>query len=335
MNRNLLALSILVALLFIGCSKKAIYEPEGIDGRLSYSDRTPAPMNSSRPGMGASLTDGSLLLKSADHETLDLQAGFKLVGLNGPWRLVANDEGALEVIHTSKERRYRLQFDQPVLVAATDGEVVATLSRDNSLRLHNLSTDKTGLLIRERHSSAVAAPVATPLMGADQVIFATLDGKVVIIDRRRNAVVLERVVGTEGHFGNVRFLLSHQGRIIAATNDRVISLAQDGSIQSLSAQVRSLNLLPSGLYLFTTEGDVIALSEALERRNEVRLPFARIIDAYEREQKLYLIEQSGYLIKSDLDFSNRRVYELPDRLSAPFLATQQHLYLHRKGVRWP
>ncbi len=328
-------LATLAAWLLIGCSKKAIYTPERIDDRLSYSDRTPLPMQESWLGSGATLEDGSIFLPAAGRESFGLGAEFRLVGVNGPWRLMADRSGTLKAIDTQSGARHKLTLSQPVLSAATDGSVVATISRDNSHRLHDLHSGEVVMLVRERPTMTITTQIAPPLIGADQVIFGTLDGKLLVVDRDRNRVVLERVVGTDSHFGNVRFMVAHDHRIIAATAGRIISLGLDGTTETLSVNVRTLSLLPSGLYLFSTEGHIKRLSSRLETLDEHRIPFARILAAHEQSDRLYLMERSGYLITLRTDLSDQRIYELPDTLSAPLLISPEYLYHHRKGIRWP
>ncbi|MGE4294743.1 MAG: PQQ-binding-like beta-propeller repeat protein [Campylobacterales bacterium] len=321
----------LFALLLGGCSKLAVYEPDHIAGKLSYDERLEAPIAAQTP-QGATLENGRLLF-ARSQGAQNLPEGYLLLGIDGGWISAANSQGGLLLRHESGAE-HRFNLPSRVLSAATDGRSAAVSTQDNSHRLIDLASGQTPFLVREKPMLAVSARRARPLLGQTQAVFPTLDGKLLIVDRAKNEVVREQVLGTEPFFANPIFLAEHEGAVIAATHERVIALGKNGGFNAIERNVRLLAPLQSGLYLFTLDGTVTRLSGSLETLESVKLPYARIVAAAEGDA-LYAVEQSGWLIRLSPDLKNYQTYELPDDIRAPLLAAEEKLYYGRKAVRWP
>lgn len=326
------ALPLLALVLLSGCSKVAVFEPETVAGRLNYNERLAAPVAAQNP-QGATLKNGAVILDD-NGRTPRLPAGFTLLGADGLWLCAADENGALLIIGPEGNER-RLNLSERILSAATDGQVAAVTTRGNAHRLIDIQSGESLFFTQEKTVLAVSVRMARPLLGRDQAVFPTLDGKLLIVDRARNQVVREQVVGTETFFANLIFLGEHEGSVIAASQNRVIALSRDGGFYTLERDVRLLTPLKSGLYLFSLDGTVSRISGKLETLQSVKLPYARIVAATETAAALYAVEQSGWIIRLSDNLTQSAVYELPDDIRAPLFAAREKLYYGRKAVLWP
>ena len=330
MTRLLLPLAGL--LLLSGCSKLAVYEPETVSGRLDYHERLAAPIIDQTP-QGVTLQNGEVLLK-ADRAPVRLPKGFALLGVDGPYLSAADQKGALVVYEADREI-FRTELPERVLSAATDGRSVAVTTRDNAHRLIDMASKETRFFSQEKTVLAVTARLARPLLGQTQAIFPTLDGKLLIVDRAAGKIHHERVIGTESFFANLIFLAEHEGSVIAATPTQVAAITQEGGFLSIDREVRLVAPLKSGLFLFTLDGTITRLSGKLEALESTKLPYAKIVAATEHDDAIYAVEGSGWVIRLSKDLKTGHVYELPDNIRQPLLATAQKLYYGRKAVLWP
>lgn len=328
--RRRAALAFASFILLCGCSNLAVFEPETIDGRLSYDDRLEAPIVKSAAD-GASLENARAL--SRNKTAIDrLEDGFYLLSIDGKYAIAADRKGGLILYGAGEPRRFALS--EAIVSAASDGEIIVAVSKTNACRIIDASDSKTLFFSREKLALAVNDKLAKPLIGKEQTIIPTLDGKLLIVDRGAMKIVKEIVVGDEEFFGNIVFLAEYDKRIIAAIDGRALSIAANGASRSRDIDARTLLALPSGLYIFSRDGSVERVSATLETLAARRLPYARFIAAAEKNGAIWAVEQSGYAVKFTDNLQKAAIYELPDTIRAPIYVDDQGVWHYDKLVRW-
>ncbi|GHV07650.1 lipoprotein [Campylobacterota bacterium] len=316
----------IAALILCGCSKTIVYSPSAIEERLGYDDRQESALFWRGDGV-AQGEDGEIVgsIKTA----LKLENGERILGIDDGAVLSADNQGTLKIYGA---RVSQLTFSDPIAQAATDGKIVASVSRTNACRITDIASGETIFLTQERLSIAVTSRLARPLITPTTVYFPTLDGKLLIVDRAARKIVSEPPVGTEEFFGNLIFLKRVGSRIIAAGTTKIVSFG--AATVSKSYAIRAVELLPSGLYLFTQDGEVLRLNELLEPEAQTKIQYARLIAAAEKNGAIFAVEQSGYIVRLENNLKTVTVFELPDRIRSVLLATNDRLYYHNKIIEW-
>ncbi|MDR2151587.1 MAG: hypothetical protein LBO72_02095 [Helicobacteraceae bacterium] len=318
-------------LLLCGCSKLAVFEPENVDGRLSYDDRLEAPIAKTALD-GASLENGRIV--SRKKTTIDrLDDGFYLLSIDGGYAIAADRKGAL-MLYGLEGKPKRFDFAEAIVSAATDGKIIVAVSKTNACRVIDAQNSKTLFFSREKSALAVSDKLAKPLIGKQQAIIPTLDGKLLIVDRAAMKIAKEIALGDEEFFGNVVFLAEYDNHVIAAVDGRATSIAANGARRSRDIDARTLAALPSGLYIFARDGAVERVSAKLETIAANRLPYARFIAAAEKDDAIWAVEQSGYVVKFTDDLKEAKIYELPDTIRASVYIGDQGAWHYDRLVRW-
>ncbi len=165
------------------------------------------------------------------------------------------------------------------------------------------------LLLKEQGDAPIAvnSKIVKPYFRDELVIFATLDGKVVIINAEIKKKLRTIIVSSEEHFNNIIYFDLVDNKIIAATGHKILSLSQE---EKRSAHdIRSVVADGRNIYLATKQGEIISLSSELEQNAKLKFPFAHFLGVIVGKDKIYALEKEGYLIEMSKDLLSHTVYE--------------------------
>jgi hypothetical protein len=182
------------------------------------------------------------------------------------------------------------------------------------------------MIYKESLAKAVAldARLANPLFLNDLVVFATLDGRLLIMDSRKKIVLRDVAISNKALFNNVLFLDVLDNTLIAATASKVISI-DPKQINNLNIDVKDVIYKNNKVYVFTKSGKVLLCSENLKKLKEIKFPYALFSSVFENG-KLYVVEKQGYLIEIEPDLSSYRVLKMPNEIENSLFATGNKIY---------
>lgn len=321
----------LLILILSGCSKVAVFEPKEVEKRLNYDQKIGSEVMRSTT-KGASLANGKLLTNDQDETNISSSSVF--LSQNGGW--VVSVENQTDLIITAPSgKETTIDSNENILTASSDGQIVAITTQNNGHKVVDLESGQTLFFTQEKLAITANAKSAEPYIDQNSIVFATLDGKLIFVDRASWQKQRELVVGYEEFFNNPIYLGFHEGSFISATASRIVALDQLGNVHSIEKEIKQVIALESGLYLFALNGEIIRLSGRLESLASTKVPFARVVAGVEKDNNIYLVEHSGWIIKLTSDLASYKVYELPDIASMPLFASKKQLYYGRKIVFWP
>ena len=330
MTRFLLLL--LTALFLLGgCSAKKYYKPAQDTTTLRYQNELPAAIRTIALD-GATLADGSIITMRGLYASL-LKPEESLIAQNNDY-LIASDREGVTLYNTLGEVKYRIETTAKALSAETNGDMIALLLADNSLALYSLQDQSILFKSKQKPTESIASDVAKPIFFDELLIFPTLDGKVVVVDKRSKKELRDFIVSSKPYFNNI-IHLSIQGQLIyAATKYKLIAISPR-SVQEFTADINTLLPYAGGIYLSTVDGRVIQLDTALVTVNERKFPFAGLISLSLNPKGLYAVERTGYVIKLQPDLSEYTLYEMLDTIDLPFFASDTTLYYKHRALVLP
>jgi hypothetical protein len=328
--KNYLALICVLAATFGGCSNLAVYEPNKIESRLSYHDKLPSPI-ARKSQDGVTLENGAVL--SAKRGAPKLQEGFYLLSIDDQFAL-ATDGVKKTLLYENGKIKNEFEDDAAVVAGATDGVVLAIVTKKNSLKVIDAATKNILFFSQERPALTAASPFAKPLIGENWIAFGSLDGKLVVVDRASWQTMNEIVVADAEFFANIAFLVNHEGYVIAAGGGKILSIAPSGLVTARDIDVRQAAKFPSGLFVFARDGAVYKLTPALETLAETKLTYARYAAAAERNGEIWALEQSGYAARFSGDLKVVKIYDLPDSVREQVHSDSRGFWQYEKRILW-
>jgi len=289
------------------CSTKEVYKPKivGDDWQKYESAREDVVDVASNIAL---LKDRSVLSRSG-HIDVEIPESHRVIAHSDKWVISASIDGNTTLTSVAdKTLQESMDLKKTIATANVEGDVLAVLFADNEMALYDIPTQTA--LFKEQGSSAsvVDSRIVPPHFMNGLVLYATLDGKIVIVNIELKKRLRTVIVSSEDNFNNIIYSLVLDNKVIAATPYKILSMSQ----KDLRAkyEIRNVAYDEKYLYITTKQGEVIALTPDLQVDSKVKFPFAHFLGMISLDDKLYILEQEGYMIvvdKKSFDFSVHEV----------------------------
>ncbi len=300
----------LCAAVFSGCStKRQYFEPtevkkENIEISKLSSDIDTLSIN------GAVLKNGEGIGKKGPlASSIKFPKNVTLLNTFEDKLVSSSIEGNLTVKNQSGEILFQKNFGEAVVSAALEGDKLALLSAQNRIYLLDVRTGETLLDFESTDVYAQDARVASPLFMNSLVIFPTLDGKIMIVDKNQGRILRDVVVSSEQFFNNVIFLNVVNDTMIAATGKKIVSISPEKTVY-YNGEIKDVSVNKNNVYIFLKDGTIVLSDLRLQKIKDVNFKFAIFSGTLIYGSNLYAIEKTGYLIKTDLALDNAEIYKL-------------------------
>jgi hypothetical protein len=293
-QRILLAALAAAVLMLGGCSTKKEYEPQNTHGDLS-SYGCEAVQDVSQAG--ATLENGRYIDKNGNTGTL--KEGYILVGSTQDRAVQADANGNVYV----GEKKITLQ--DRVINASVYDDKLAFITAQNRYGVYDLTND--GIVFQNvgPDVTAINTKTVAPLKLDDLLIFATLEGSLVVTDGKK--ILREITVTPSGEFSNIIYMGILNDTLIAATASDILALGQNRVFRE-SYKTADIVTDEQYLYLFTKDGHLYQLDEDLKQIKKGSFQFANFVSAQTIKGNIYAVEKAGFMLQfnKNLDY---KVYE--------------------------
>ena len=312
-----------LALLFSGCSSKKYFEPENTFSASSASKSYGANIvDLSRDG--GTLSNGQYLGK-AGINGISLGEGFRFLNENSRYVLAANTEGTLKIIDKkTKEPIRAVSLHTPVVSATIKNGVIAYVLNTNTFGIYLMNQNRKIVENRSERTFAIDTRAASPMFIENLVVMPMLDGKLIIVNTADAESAKVVYISSEQAFNNVIHLSRMGNTMVAATPKRLITLGTGGKLE-YKANISEVAVHNSRIYLFTKEGQVIALSSNLEVLGTTKFKFAHYAAGTAFDGRVYALDQEGSLIVLNSDLTKSKIYDL-GKVDEPAFITGTKLY---------
>jgi hypothetical protein len=305
--KTLLSSLVLGVFVFSGCSIKKVYEPKVVgDDWTHYSD-APATIVDVSSNVAA-LSDNKILLQG-NLINLKLADKERVIGQNDGVIITTTIDGKLTLVdENNTTKREKFDLKKTVATANVNDTMLAVVFADNEIAVYDRKSKS--LIFKEGGAKVIAlnSKMAMPHFMQNLVIFATLDGKIVIVNTDLKKRLRTVIVSSKDMFNNIIFFDVIDDKIVTATDSAILSLGQ----KEKRAEYDMRDLFYDGklLYVTTKQGEVIALNSNLEEQAKIKFPFAHFLAFIVDKDKIYLLEKEGYMIVLDKDMKNYTVHEV-------------------------
>jgi hypothetical protein len=238
--------------------------------------------------------------------------------------LVASADGLVRV-RSGEKVLFEKRFGSPLASGTIHDDILALILANNTLILYDYKQKKE--LYKEALEPTFAndARLANPIFMDNMVIFPTLDGRLYIIDKVQKRLIRDIAVSSRELFNNIIFLEKQGDNLVAATASKVLLVSSSGVLEK-RMDVKDVLLDKDRIYLFSKTGRVIKTDFKLKVLAETKFPMARF-STIMMDDKLYMVEKSGYLIMLDKDLKSKTVYRLPSEIDSPVFAFKKRLFV--------
>lgn len=306
MKRYIIFGLVLLAL-FSGCSSKQFYEPEKLDDSWEKYENAPETIVDVAANI-ALLEDGTVLSK-AEHIEIAIPKSHRVIAHTNEWIISASIDGKMRLTSIAdKSIQENIDLKKTVATANVQGDLLAVLFADNEMALYDIASKETLFKEQGGSVSALDGRMVPPFFMQTLVLFATLDGKVIIVNSELKKRLRTVIVSSEDNFNNIIYLNVIDNKIIAATPYKIISMSQ----KDIRAQYEIRNVVygKKRIYITTKQGELIALTPNLQVDTKLKFAFAHFLGMVDLNGKLYILEKEGYIIVVDKKSFEYTVHEV-------------------------
>jgi hypothetical protein len=313
----------IAVLLFSGCSSKKYFEPEQTFSASNASTSYGGSM-SDLSREGGTLESGQYISK-AGVSSINLGEGYRFLNENDKYVLATNAEGILKIIDKKTTEAVRaVSLKVPVVSATIKNGVIAYILNSNTFGIYQMADNRKVVESRSEITFAIDTRAASPIFIDSLVVMPMLDGKLIIvnIEDSDNAKVV--YLSTEKVFNNIIYLSRKGNTMIAATPKRLLTLGNSGQ-NEYRANISEVAFDNGIIYLFTKEGEILALDSDLEKVGEAKYKFAHYSVGTAFNGRVYGLDQGGSLIVMDSALTKHKIYDLGE-VGEPAFITGTKLY---------
>jgi len=300
--RNTLYITSIILLIFTGCSSKQYFEPEDT---YRYNENTKELDNSiiDLNSDGATLENNTFVSESGIFK--NNKEGFEFVNMNEN-TIISTDNNA-NINLKDDLLDITLKFEKNIISASKHDNLLAFGSIDNSITLYNIDTKQ--VLFKEylKTSPINNIKIANPIFLKTVILYPTLDGKVVIVDLKKNTIVKTINIDPKSDINNVMFLKEVNNTLIAATSNKLFTFV-NGKVKLQDLDVQSIIVKKNNIYVATLDGQIIKYNFFLQKIASKKFKFAKI-NALAFGTSLYALESQGFLIRIDEDFKDFKIFD--------------------------
>ncbi len=324
----ILFILIISSFFIVGCSTKEVFEPKNISGEWNKTTQLNSKIIQKATGV-ALLENNKVLIGDKTYD-ITIEKGFRLLGATKNYLLFTNINGILKLYNLFSKKTIQLSLKKTIAAASTDGDVIAVVFADGDLAIYSLFSKKLLLKLDGSASVALDSRIVNPYFMNDLILFLTLDGKVVIVNKKLKKRLRTIIVSATEYFNNVIFFDILQEKLIVATATKILSFGS--SEQKADFEARNITHDNDNLYIATKQGDILQLSPDLHVKAKIHFPFAHFLALSVKGNKVYALEKEGYLIVLSKDLLQYHLYEVDLDNENIIYQGKDKIYINNKAI---
>jgi len=300
--KNIFYITTAFVLLMTGCSSKKYFEPEDTNS----FNQSRLQLNSSIKNLnsnGATLENNNFI--SSEGIINNTQENLNYLNQNGTTILSADDNAHIYIQEEGNTTSFH--FDKNIVSANKSKNLLAFGAIDNSITLFD--TENRQIIFKEylKASPINNIKIANPIFLNTVVLYPTLDGKVVIVDLKKNSIVRTINIDPKSDVNNIIFLKEVNNTLIAATSKKLFTFVS-GKANLQDIDVQSVIINKDNIYVATLDGEIAKYNFSLQKIASQKFKFAKI-NALGFGKSLYALESQEFLIKISEDFKDVKIFD--------------------------
>jgi hypothetical protein len=281
--------------LFSACSTKEVYEPKVLSSDWEHTSAMQSALID-RASNVALLENRHVLTKDGELD-LRVEKGFRVIGISDKHLISASIDGNLSIVSLDGKEKEQISLKKTVAAASIKANMLAVVFANNDIALYDLQSKK--ILFKEQGGRSIVNDmrIVNPYFLDELVLFATLDGKIIVVNTKLKKRLRTILVSSEEYFNNIIYFNILENKILTASSYKLLAMAQKELRKKY--EIRNILFDKSLIYITTKEGEIIALTPSLQVDSKIKLPFAHFLGMIDHNGKLYILEKEGYMIVVD------------------------------------
>lgn len=331
MLKNSIAV-IILCIFLISCSDKKYFIPQSIIGEIKADGTLEKSITQSNRN-GAVLSNGMVITKDG---IFDIKLKDNLIFLNNEDNLflVSNtDNNTILFLNTEGVILKSFQFDYTPLSATLKNDLLAVVLSNNSLVILDTKVNDELFISKNSIVYAVDSKLASPVFTKDEIVFPTLDGKIVFVNLKSLKITNNISLGGGELFNNITYLNVDNKNIVAINKHKIMTVIGNKDF-SKDIDVVDAIFSDNRIYVLSLDGEIIEFDLSLQEINKKKFPFASF-SGISVNDSIYTLESKGYLIKINKNNFVDSIYKINIDKYRDNFYTKDVIYYDNKIIKLP
>ena len=304
--KNYFFLSIIIVVFFSACDTKRVFEPKMVgDDWEKYGQLNKTITDTS---LNIALLDDGSVLTNDGVIKMQVREDERVISYSNGFILTATIDGNLTLTSsTDVSQTKNFDLHKTVASASVKDNILAVVFADNELALYSIATKKAFFKDQGAESLSLNRKIENPYFLNDLVVFSTLDGKVVIVNKKSKKKLRTVIVSAEDSFNNVIYFKMIDNKVVAATGYKILAMS-DKEVRA-KYDIRTMTYDGSNIFVATKQGEIVSLTPELQLVGKIKFPFAHFLGLISSKDKLYILEREGYVIVLDKNMKDYTIHE--------------------------
>ena len=308
---------------FVGCSQKQYFEPENTAGNYPTSTKSSNSAITFVTSNGATLENYRSVTKDGISK-ITMPKNYHFLNKVNEEILASDNDGHIFL----GDNKNIITFKKNVVAASVNKELLALLFIDNSIALYDLNSKKFKFKEYDKFSFVNNTKIANPMFLDDLVIFPTLNGKLIIVNKDTFKEVKAISIDPDNQVNNIIHLSTIGNTMVAATANKILTLGE-GKLTIKDYSISNVTTTNDAIFVSTIEGNIVKLSLSLQELAKKKFKFSKIV-ALGYGSDLYALESQGFLIKLNKTFTKNTIYEVDFDIKSKVIGIKNILYFDDK-----
>jgi hypothetical protein len=188
-----------IFLILAGCSSKSLYKPKSVAGDVSFDGNLPAQIVDVTRS-GATLANGQIITKKGGLLKVKIPKNYRFLVQNQKKIVSTSPTGNIVIENLSGKKIYSHNFNSMIASVNVDKNLLAIIFANNKLMIYNIDKNQAVFERKLDDVYALDARMANPYFLGKLIVFPTLDGRLIIVDRVTDKVLRDIVVSSKPYF---------------------------------------------------------------------------------------------------------------------------------------
>lgn len=285
---------------FVSCSSSNIYVPKNLSGDISNFIKLDSNIKYSNSYIAT--LDNSKYIYAGEISKETIKANYNLLCKKDKLKIISNNENTI-FLNMKKEN---ILSEQRAISCSIDDGIMAILYADNSFIIQDYN-QKILFSNKEEEASLIYSDTSPAIIKKNIVFMPSLNGALFIIDRKNYK---SRTFSSDfNKFSNISFLQVLNNNIIIATKNN-ISLLAPSYQDNIKKKNNFIKIIDGNIYVLATNGFVYIYDKNLKELANKKFKFSNLLGLVSTGKYIYILEKSGYLIKTDLFLEKQEVFNI-------------------------
>jgi hypothetical protein len=225
--------------------------------------------------------------------------------------VLASKEKRLFIFSKKKNNIVKtIKLDSFPVIGYIDNNIIAILSIDNILSIYNTKTYKKIFDKKEQKKTFISQQIATIKNHGSKLYIPFLNSKLLVYDKNKNKIIESYNISSKEYFTNINDIIVEKDFVFLYTKYNLFCIYKSKVYFVDTLNITSAKYFDNKIYVSDIYSNIYIFDKKLNIVDEKYFKNADITHIYTYGSNLFFIENSGYMINTDIRLNIKTIFDI-------------------------